>query len=506
MSDINHIIIPYSPLAYQRELHEDTHRYRTIVAGRRVGKTTFSINELIKLAFKRNLPVPYWYIAPYYHQAKTIAWEMLLRYVPQELWARKPNETTLTVKLINGASITLKGADNPFSLEGTGLGALIVDEISAINHFNRLWEYTLRPMLSDFNAPAIFISKPRGFNHFHDLAKKGDHKGIIEGEASMGVTLDPNYITYRFTTEQNCRQHNNGYIDHAEIETAKKQMTPEAYDQEYSARFVNYSGLVHKLFNREIHLISDFIVPPEWKRVRGWDFGSAHPTASIRIAIDNDDNWFIEHSYKERDKSIEDHASFIVDQDKNDGFPYAISGYGDPSGKQWIYEFNLKGASIRPAKKVANTSEKNWIQLGIDLINGKLKSKENHIVFLPDGGKIEHAPSFFIIRRPDNMALVSELETLAYKETQQGINTAIIDDTRDKAGHYDLHAALRYAAVSENCAISYVTIPLPGNKTKEQLLIDDQAIKDKFKDPTSLREMEQQADREAIKNDPRRWG
>lgn len=505
MSDINRITIPYTPLPYQRELHDDSHRYRTIVAGRRVGKTTFAINELIKFAFKRNLPVPFWYIGPYYRQAKMIAWEMLLRYLSRELWAKKPNETTLTVKLINGASISLKGADNPLSLEGTGLGALIIDEISAINHFNKLWEYTLRPMLSDFNSPAIFISKPRGFNHFHDLAKKGDHSNIIEGEPSAGVTLDQNYITYRFTTEQNCRQHNGGYIDHTEIETAKNQLAPEAFDQEYLARFVNYSGLVHKLFNREIHLISDFTVPSEWERVRGWDFGSAHPTASVRIAIDQDDNWFVEHSYKERDKSIDEHSSFIVNQDKTDGFPYAISGYGDPSGKQWINEFNLKGVSIRPAKKDTNTSEKNWIQLGIDLINAKLKLKENHIVFLPDGRKIQRAPSFFILRRPDNIALVSELETLAYKESQQGINTAVIDDARDKVGHYDLHAALRYVVISEAYHPYYTTIPLPTQKTREELLAEDQAIKSKLKDPKSQKDLQYQADMEAVKNDPRNW-
>lgn len=506
MTEIQRITIPYVPLPYQRILHDDLHRFRTIVASRRVGKTTFSINELIKLAFKRNLPVPYWYVAPYYHQAKTIAWDMLIRYVPPSLWARKPNETSLTIKLVNGASITLKGADNPLSLEGIALGGLIIDEIAAISRFNKLWEYSLRPMLSDYSSPAIFISKPLGFNHFHDLAKKGDHNEIIEGEGSEKVTLDPNYITYRFETEQNCRQHNGGYINHEEIEDAKKQLTSEAFDQEYRARFVSYSGLVHKSFSRLIHVIDDFEVPLEWKRIRGWDFGSTHPTATVRIAINNDDNWFIEHCYKIKDKSIDDHASFIQRQDLGDGFKYPIEGYGDPSGKQWITEFNLRGISIRQARKQENTSDKNWIQLGIDMINSKLQPKKNHLVFLPNGRKMEHAPSFFILKRPDNFSLIAELECLSYKESQLGINNAVIDDTRDKTGHFDLHAALRYAAVSENYAISYTTIPLPGNKTKEQLITEDQDIKDMFKNPATRKELEKKADQEAIKNDPRRWG
>lgn len=506
MTEIQRITIPYTPLPYQRTLHDDQHRFRTIVASRRVGKTTFSINELIKLAFKRNLPVPYWYVAPYYHQAKTIAWDMLLRYVPQSLWAKKPNETSLTIKLINGASITLKGADNPLSLEGIALGGLIIDEIAAISHFNKLWEYSLRPMLSDYNTTAIFISKPLGFNHFHELAKKGDHNNVIEGEGLEKITLDQTYITYRFETEQNCRQHNNGYIDHNEIEEAKKQLTPEAFDQEYRARFVSYSGLAHKSFSRLIHVVDDFEVPHEWRRLRGWDFGSAHPTATLRIAIDKDDNWFIEHCYKEKERTIDDHVEFVKRQDHDDGFQNVVDGYGDPSGKQWITEFNLKNVPIRPARKQEKTSEKNWLQLGIDMINTKLQPKENHLVFLPNGKKIEHSPSFFILKRPDNFSLISELECLSYKESQQGINNAQIDDTRDKAGHFDLHAALRYAVVSENYKVTYKIIPLPENRTKEQLIKDDQQIKDIFKNPEKRKELEKQADLEAIKNDPRRLG
>ena len=197
---------------------------------------------------------------------------------------------------------------------------------------------------------------------------------------------------------------------------------------------------------------------------------------------------------------------YINRQDRGDGFQYVVDGYGDPSGKQWITEFNLKGIPIRPARKQEKTSEKNWLQLGIDMIHTKLHPKENHLVFLPDGRKIEHAPSFFILKRPDNFSLISELECLSYKETQQGINNAQIDDTRDKTGHFDLHAALRYAIVSENYSISYKTIPLPGNRTKEELLKDYQEIKDMFKNPEKRKELERQADLEAIKNDPRRLG
>ncbi len=452
--------LPYIALPYQREIGRDQHRFIVVVASRRVGKTIYALNRLLRWALTRDVPndTAFWYLAPFYHQAKTIAWNLLLRYIPQELWLRKPNESSLTFYLTNGRTIVLKGADSPYSLEGIALGGLVVDEISLMSHWTQLWDYSLRPMLADYNSPAVLISKPRGFNHFHDLAKMGDHRNIIEGEARQGISLNKDFMTYRFETEINCKQHNQGYIDHDEIEAARQSLPPEAFDQEWRAKFTRYTGLVHKFFDRMLHIIPDMDLPKEWNRWRGWDFGSNHPTASLRIAVDGDDNWYVERCYKERDISIKDCADAIKEQDalwmNMDGAD-TIPGYGDPSGKQWIKEFNREKLSIRRAVKTENTSEKNWLQLGIDKINEKMKPREGHVVFLPDGTKIENAPSFFILDRKENYRLVSEIETLAYKETQEGINKAEINDANDKEGHFDLDAAFRYIAVSIGKRLAY---------------------------------------------------
>ncbi|MGA2911446.1 MAG: terminase family protein [Candidatus Levyibacteriota bacterium] len=494
MENIVKVIINYTPLPYQQKLHDDQHRFRTIVAGRRAGKTTFSVNELLKLAFSRNLQVPYWYVAPYYHQAKTIAWDLLLKYTPKELWKKKPNENELTLQLINGAKIVLKGADNPLSLEGIALGGLIVDEVAAIPHFQSLWEKTLRPMLSDHQSPAIFISKPRGYNIFHTLAKLGDHNGIIEGEAE-GVVLDEDFITYRYETEQNCKDHNGGYIRHEEIEAARRQLTEDAFSQEYLAMFTKFTGLVHKLFSRETHIIPFFEIPKDWRRIRGWDFGSSHPTASLRIAIDPDDNWLVEICYKKAELSIDQHVENIQRQDY--GFPN-VYGYGDPSGAQWIREFKNKGINIEAARKDANTSGTNWLQLGIDQINQKLQPREGHTVILPNGKVIENAPTFFILRTAENQLLIEELETLSYKEATDGTNSTILDDTRDPKGHFDLLAALRYAVLSYKSRFSWFPIETPEALPQSYYQEKDREIKEVLKDPEKLKKLEMEADLKLI--------
>ena len=507
--------LPYVALPYQKEIGRDQHRFVTIVASRRVGKTIYAINKLLKWALTRDVPegTAFWYVAPYYHQAKTIAWMLLLRYVPQQLWARKPNESSLTMYLTNGRTIVLKGADNPLALEGTALGGLVVDEVSLMTHWEQLWNYSLRPMLADYTAPAVFISKPRGFNHFHDLAKMGDHNNIIEGQPRPGIKLNKDYITYRFKTEINCRDHNGGYIDHSEIEAARESLPPEAFAQEWEGRFTRYTGLVHKDFDRATHVIDNMELPKEWRRWRGWDFGSTHPTATLRFAIDPDDNWWVETCDKESDITISTFAEQIRKKDalwcNMDGAD-TIPGYGDPSGKQWIKEFNKEKVSIRRAVKSENTSEQSWLQFGIDKINEKIKTREKHIVFLPDheGTKIENAPSFFILNRPENFMLISELETLAYKVTAQGsINKAEIDDTTDKEGHYDLEAALRYIAVSIGRRLAFEKLSqvaenpeyYQSQQTMVQLRPPYQASTVNMDDPAERRRLELEADLEAIR-------
>lgn len=409
------IVIPYRPLPYQRQLHDDLRRFRIVVAGRRVGKTTFAVNELLKLAIKRKLRARYWYIAPYYHQAKTIAWEMLLKYVPQPLWAKKPNETELSIALVTGDKIELKGADNPGSLEGTALGALIVDEIQLIKHWRTLWQNTLRPMLSDYESPGIFIGRPAGFNHFHTLAKMGDHHGIIEGEPIESVQLDPDFITYRFETEQNCREHHGGYIPHEEIEAARREYInwPEAFDQEYRARFTKYTGLVYKEFDRQIHVteLADF--RPVYY-LRGLDRGFQNPTAVPIIAVNGDGDWYQTHELYAPGltnpplstalHALTEEAGLRV-LGTSDDCPFELCTM-DSANAGDIAELNDLGHDFIPVRKEAGEGQQNYVRWKIQKFAERLRVRT-------DAG-----PRYYVHPRCTNT--IREFETYAWPEAIEG--------------------------------------------------------------------------------------
>src|SRR5258706_15659309 len=80
---------------------------------------------------------------------------------------RKPNETDLTIELVSGGTISLRGADNYDSLRGDGLDFLVLDEYASIAP--EAWTEVLRPALADKQGRALFIGTPRGHNHFYDL-------------------------------------------------------------------------------------------------------------------------------------------------------------------------------------------------------------------------------------------------------------------------------------------------------------------------------------------------
>lgn len=424
----------------QKEVALDTHRFRVLCAGRRFGKSVLAQIEAMRWATDHPNGL-IWIVSPTYKQSKQIHWRGLKQLVPKQ-WIAKTNEVELSITLKNGSIIELKGAENPDALRGVKLRGLVIDEIASIRNWDWLWLEVLRPTLTDWQAPVLFISTPKGFNHFYELFCLGQ----TNPKGSGGQT-NSNYRAWRFTS------YDNPFIPKEEIDLAKKDLSEDTFSQEYLADFRKATGLAFKTFDRQIHLIEPFDVPREWQRGRGFDYGSNDPTASVRLAIDNEDNWFVERCYKNRNAVIKDHAQAILGQDYGFGF---IPIYGDPSGAQWELEFQQHGLTIQSANKTIGQGSRGWVEYGIESVNQRLKPVIGRTVRLPNGQVIENAPKLFILNTPENQPLVKEMELLAWKETTSGETMPVLDEGLDPQGHSDLSAGLRYFTVSYVKPIVYV--------------------------------------------------
>ena len=115
----------YCPRKVFEDFHDRQERWSLIVAHRRCGKTVLCINDLIyKALMDDKEDGRYAYIAPYYSQAKNIAWDYLVKFSQPVL--KKANQSELWVELINGARIRLYGADSPDGLRGIFLDLSLI--------------------------------------------------------------------------------------------------------------------------------------------------------------------------------------------------------------------------------------------------------------------------------------------------------------------------------------------------------------------------------------------
>lgn len=411
----------------QKDVANDTHRFRIICAGRRWGKSVLA--QLITLKWATEQQGLYWIVSPTYKQSKQIHWRQLNQIVPRE-WIAKKNEVELSLVLRNGSQIELKGAENPDALRGVKLRGLVIDEIASIRNWDWLWSEVLRPTLTDYEAPALFISTPKGYNHFHSLYELGQSESAVGG--------DNLYRSWRFTS------YDNPYIPKGEIDNAKKELTEDTFAQEYLADFRKFTGLVYKEFDRQVHVIEPFDIPWAWSVYRALDFGSTNPTACLWIAVDGDDNWFVFNEHYETGQTIDYHAGVINSQS-----PRAISAtYGDPSGAQWIQEFGQRGIYITPATKEIGQAFNTWVTFGIDKVAQKLKVLPGKNIPPVGYQQTGHAglPSLYVFSTCSNT--IREFETYRWKEkavTQaQDLNEP---DAPEKANDHIMDA-LRYFAVS----------------------------------------------------------
>ena len=301
----------------QREVFDDKHRFRVVVAGRRWGKT-----QLSKLTICKRACLPkqiIWYVAPTYAMARGILWDELKESIPRA-WVHSINETRMTIRLHNGTRIELKGADKPDTLRGIGLHLVIVDEAQDIRPDT--WYKVLRPTLATTKGEAIIIGTPKSFNWLYDVYMLGQ-RGVTY-VTKKGKILVNAWKSWQFPTITS------PFIPAAEIEQARQDMDERSFRQEFEASFETMSGRVYYAFDRKIHVGSYRFNPrlPIWI---GQDFNIDPMSSVIMQPQKNGEVWIIDEAIlagSNTTETAEELARRYFKWMKN------ITFYPDPAGAQ----------------------------------------------------------------------------------------------------------------------------------------------------------------------------
>ena len=255
------ITIPYKPRQAFQPLHRRKQRWAVVVAHRRAGKTVSCVNELIKaaLTFKGN-DGRFAYVAPFYSQAKAVAWDYIKRYsapIPGVVI----NESELRVTYPNGCSIRLFGADNADALRGLYFDGLVADEYG--DWKPSVWGYVIRPALADRQGWAIIIGTPKGRNQFWEIY---EHAKVNDDWLALSIKASES-----------------GLLPESELAALRLELTEDAWRQEMECDFD--AALPGAIFGKELWLaenqgrIRSGLYDPELKVHAVLDLGWSDDTA-----------------------------------------------------------------------------------------------------------------------------------------------------------------------------------------------------------------------------------
>lgn len=361
----------------QNQIAADTHRFRVANCGRRFGKTVLAIEEIKGKAFAKQSRIAY--IGPTIQQTRDIVWEQLKKELQAITLYVNDTRLEIKVKTVKGdeSLIVLRGWEAIETLRGQSYDFIVIDEIASMRNWDEKWQEVIRPTLTDRKGQVLFISTPKGFNHFYGLFRK-------ESE-------DTDYKSFHFTS------YDNPNIPVEELDKARLEVTEDRFAQEYLADFRKTEGLVYKEFDRTKHLFKDEdILGNNGGQLRhhftfkmaGLDFGYTNPAAIAEIWEDSDGTfWVVSEWYKTGKTNAE-----IIEYGKS----LDVSAwYPDPAEPDRIEEMKRAGMNVREVSKD--------VLKGIDCVRNLFKTNKL---------KIHHKC----------YNLIAELETYSYKEKQLNRN------------------------------------------------------------------------------------
>jgi len=211
----------FKPFPKQREIIDSFisshHLFGVIVAPRGSGKTLLAENMMLFWLLDNPNQKGGW-IAPVYNQSKAV-YDQIVEAAKDIIV--QSNRQDLNITFVNGSTLKFLSSDNPDSIRGFRFHYLVIDETafqkeSAINT-------VILPTLNPTGKKCLFVSTPRGKNHFYSLYVKG--RSVNSDTISFKIPL----------TE--CP-----YVNKSLVEEARTSLPPDIFKQEYLAEFTDASS------------------------------------------------------------------------------------------------------------------------------------------------------------------------------------------------------------------------------------------------------------------------
>jgi phage terminase large subunit len=323
------VTLPYEVRPHFAPFHNRTQRWAVQIAHRRAGKTVATVNDLIASAATTNKDnARYGYIAPFYSQAKQIAWDYLKRFSAPI--STKVYESDLSVEIQGRSRIRLYGADNPDALRGVYFDGVILDEYGDMKP--SLWSQVILPTLADRKGWAAFIGTPKGKNHFYKIREMARQ----------------NPLTWFYDV---LKASETGLLSEFELAEQRRMMDEDEYEQEYECSFE--AAIKGAIWGREIRIaaeegrIGKFPADPDLPIDCVFDLGFQDDTA-IWFWQERPDGYLLTRAVSDNYRPIEDYIEllFSIPRLRNVWLPHDAKAKSLQTGRSIVEQF--LSAGIRP--------------------------------------------------------------------------------------------------------------------------------------------------------------
>jgi phage terminase large subunit len=295
--------------------HRSQAKIRLFIGGNRSGKSEGGIIEDLLTAkgihpYRKNVvPNHGWIVSLDFPTSRDVV-EVKLRQWLSPYDIKKWDKQERIIYLKNGSTIGLRSCDQDIQkFGGSAKHWIHFDEEPPGERGKKIYEECLMRLM-DYRGHMWFTLTPvSGMSWTYD-------------ELYERTSFDPDVFVVEVETLEN------PYIDEKEIEIISRKLGQDELEMRLKGKYIQFSGLVYKEFNREDHIVKPFPIPDHWKKYRAIDHGINNPTACLFVAINEKDELYVYDEYYETDKTVSENAEAIRSITGNDRITWTVI---DPS-------------------------------------------------------------------------------------------------------------------------------------------------------------------------------
>lgn len=297
---------------WQAQIIESPKRHLLIRGARRIGKSKVGAERALKHLLPppgKNFATRGWIVGPSYELAhkefryirEFVEGFCRLTGLPRpEPIRENPGAGDLYLRCPWGAEVIGKSAQKAETLVGEELDWVLMSEPAL--HKAETWERYIRPCLSTRAGESIWPFTP-------------DSGGLWLYELELMAAGLPDWGLFH------CAAWDCPHYDPAEIAAAKRELSEDAFFEQYGAEWRFYTGRVYRSFQADSHQVEAFAIPQGWRVYSATDFGLRDATCTLWLAKSPSGEGYLfdEYYYTGQDRATPDHAVAMLNMESKRG-------------------------------------------------------------------------------------------------------------------------------------------------------------------------------------------